>query len=356
MPFLSALPSTTETQAQVFNLGSVLSVIGLFFAVLGLVNPRLELQLKLRPWWGKSILIAFFTGCVVALAGSFVEPIQHFFGIKTKSPMIEVLLMPNTLELIGGAIVIVSIGLFVWLWLTKLPPFGRRNHMIYIKTVLLAIAAHKNLSTLLEELVSVADSIVCEAVKYKEPRDDRGDEAQTMQNEISYSALATIDALSDQDVTNLMVTNCPRVGMVLLTLLKKYKCAEKNIGHSFVEALSRASLLNPNSVLSRERDFEGLGFFKNFTKTLYGDEYFVNGYDTLGAWRSYERGHVNRSTVENYCKALREALALKDMSPQQVKKGIERLSSPIPKITKGIEEKNWRYDCEEGEMLDQIVH
>jgi len=69
-------------------------------------------------------------------------------------------------------------------------------------------------------------------------------------------------------------------------------------GHALSQEILHQSFVNRDSLLMREVDYSGLGYFKQFRDKVFGEKLIINSnYRPLQAWKYYEEGAT--------CKTLR---------------------------------------------------
>lgn len=334
-----------------FSLGEAIAAIALVGIFYERLTPKLRFRIRLYPSWFRTAIGCFSIGVFLPFLAAL--PMIGY-------PTVALIGYPIFWELIGAFLIFVAVIIVIIIYISEVQ-FNKKNHHNFVKASFAIIAQGDKEAqlTLADDLFSSCDNIIIFAKKFDRFK-ARRKEIQGEQYEIEpvvASANRLFALLSDRNFCTLLATKKPGVVIKFLDGLRNCNY----VGNVFIDEIAAQALLNPDSILSREEDYQGLGFFRIFTTALFGHYNFLEHYRPLQAWQPWRKGeHLTITAVENYCKALKVALknSLSNLDgisePAALYVAIEALTHPMYYLIKGIKNQNWDSSNIESEILNLI--
>ena len=283
-----------------FTIGSLISVIALVLAFSQLARPVTRFRIQASKMINLKLLFALFLFGILCV---FVASTLPF----TPGHALPLLGYPVFWELLAG-VVFVAPALVLIVVVSIRPAFSQRNALAYMRACIGLIARGKD-----EDLGELADEIAV-SVKpiFEECKTfDSYAAQQARESGKSYEvkdstkiAFTILDLWSDKKFCRSIVTRAPATAIEIFTHLVATHPSSGG-GYSLSQQLMHEAFENRESILMREEDYSGLGFFKQFRNTAFGSWKFIDSqYRPLQGWRSYE-GKVGVWQVQKYSECLK---------------------------------------------------
>lgn len=339
---------------QIFTLGEAVATLSLVGLATQLKSARLSFRTELHRGKYISAIVLFVLGILMPFVSSLLIALNH-----TPVPVIG---YPIFWEFTGATMVFIAGGLIFIIGTSK-ARFTRKNHSYFLNAVVRNISTGetKGMLGLMGDLYHSADNIAEFVSQY-----DRAEASARRKLHQPYltrpevmSALDLLNVMSDEEFCKLMVTRSPNVAIKLVNALANYRCWNSG-GHNFVRQLATQAFTQRNSLLSREKDYEGLGYINAFSKSLFGNFEVVQHYRPLSGWNFYENDAISYLAIKNYARALQVALGSSAVQldntvhPSELYDGLDRLSYPVHRLIQKIQSQNWEYGTDEGKILLNI--
>lgn len=268
-----------ENPNPYFTLGNLLSVLALLLAISQLSRPIIKFRLIAKNLRSK-ILIALST---IAVTSIFIATALPFMPGK-KPPLIG---YPVTWE-VFSALLFLSIGIYIILTVTKPAKFTKTNAENYLQATLSAVAKgdEQLLSELTDEIITSVSNVTTQALKLEAINIENDQGKIDRVPNLTRVALTILDVWSDKRLCEIMVCRSPASAIEIICELKKLP--HSRVGSVLSQEIINQAFENKNSILYREADYSGLGFFKNFTHICFDDWDFISGpHRPLDAWSLY---------------------------------------------------------------------
>lgn len=280
-----------------FTLGHLLSVIALLLALSQLSGPIIKFRVRSHRISYK----ALFTTAIIAIASIFIATVLPFIPGRAL-PLIG---YPIFWELLS-AVLFVSAGIYVILKITKPAKFTSKNAEQYLTATVFFIAkeGEERLNELAEEIHSSVSDVVNESRKYNryQARSAKERKEKYYISDTTRIANTILNAWSDKCFCKSIVCRSPATAIEIITRLAEDSNAYT--GRALCNEIINQSFENDSSLLNREEKYSGLGFFKNFMQTCFGEWQFVNGsYRPLQSWRHY-KSTLKGWKVHKYCECV----------------------------------------------------
>lgn len=309
-----------------FSIGDAVAAIALVLAFTQLITPTLKFRLTVSS---KAAWVA---------AGLFLVAVIFIFvaAILPNIPGAAVPLLgyPIFWEVTGGVLVVcASLLLSVYL---RAVVFNEKNYKKFFHTSLSIIARgnEQDLRALADEVRNSAPAIIEAAYQYDQDlarQTKVGNKGYAVPEQTEY-ALALLDLLSDERFCTLLVNAAPATALNFIQEIIKYGSRER-AGYAFVQQVVKQSFISDNSILHREQEYYGLGHFKTFTRTVFGDYRFIaSAYRPLQAWPHWQEEFSTRKIIQKYstviCTAFEAYFEAKDYGqyPAALYVGVEHLA------------------------------
>jgi hypothetical protein len=290
-------PSALAT-ASYFTIGQVISVIALLLAFSQLTKPIIQFRIRVRKIRYASALVA----CALAILFVFVAAILPFIPGKP-TPLIG---YPVFWEILAGIFFVIIASVLI-IAISAKPIFKRRNARAYLNACASVIAKGNDddLRELADEIRPAIKSIFNECASFnpnaKRTAEREGKEYKV--HEATQIAFTVLDLWSDKSLCKNIVCKAPATAIEIFERLIKEDPFRRS-GYAICQQLMHQAFINRDSILMREEDYSGLGFFKHFRNTLFGNwEFIESRYRPLQGWRFYEE-EVWPWQVKKYCECL----------------------------------------------------
>lgn len=283
-----------------FTIGHLLSLIALLLAFSQLTKPIIKFRLMANNLKYRLFIFLIAT----AVVSVFVATVLPFIP----GPAIPLLGYPVFWEVLS-ALLFIGIGTYLIVLISKPVMFTNKNALKYFQTTMSFIAKgdEKGLVELAEEINSSIPIIVKEAKKFNHWKareaKERGEVYKV--DELTKISNSILDVWSDKQFCKILVCRAPASAIKLISNL----AINPNItvGYALSNQIINQSFENEDSILNREENFSGLGFFKNFMTEIFGDIKFVSSqYRPLQSWRHY-KNTIEDWKVEKYCECTKMA-------------------------------------------------
>ncbi|NQT02161.1 MAG: hypothetical protein HQ580_09065 [Planctomycetes bacterium] len=201
----------------------------------------------------------------------------------------------------------------IWLlWnISKPAKFHSSNYKRFLDgcTSLIARGNEPDLRELADEIFDSIEGIVKECKKYNSGRahlaKEKGERYEI--SEYTKYVLTLLDLWSDAKFCQLMVCYVPKTANEIFTQINKQGLYYSG-GYALVHQLVRQAFMNKTSILYKEEDYFGLGHFKTFTNTVFGNcELIESNLNPLPAWRGWNDESLGPWMIEKYTEALNVA-------------------------------------------------
>lgn len=284
--FLGACQYDPEKPTTYFTIGQLVSVVALLVTFLGLAKPIVLFRLRtarvsIRTF--KSLGAAGIS-CVF-LSALLPLPLIPY-------PAWPVLGYPIFWEFLAGLILTISSICFIKITHTK-AVFRRDNAQAFMEGCqsIIAKGNEETLAALAEEIEGSIRPAILECAAFLAKRR----EAEAAQEPIEPStftrtAFTLFELWSDKEFCRSVVCKVPTTAVkffeqVRQELNQPHLIYQTQPARSFCDQLLQQAFLNHNSILYREEHYSGLGFFMPFTKAVFLDYKFVDGfYRPLQSW------------------------------------------------------------------------
>lgn len=281
-----------------FTIGQLISVVALFLAFSQLAKPIIRFRISAT----KINLKILFSLFVLAIVCVFIASLLPSIPV----PVLPHLSYSILLEFSAGILfVIPAIRLIIAV--SKSPVFTRRKSKAYLNacTALIARGNYDDLRELADEISVSVKSILEECKTYDsfEARraKERGEVYQVLES--TKIAFTILDLWSDKSFCRNIVCNAPATAINIFDQLVCNQQFER-AGYALIQQLIHQAFRNRESILVREENFSGLGFFKPFMNTVFGNWRFLeSNYRPLQAWRYYKE-NIEAWQVKKYCECL----------------------------------------------------
>lgn len=284
-----------------FTIGQLISVIALLLAFSQLTKPIIKFRVRARKVNSTAAMLAsgFAIACI------FSATILPFMPGKAW-PLLG---YPVVYEILAGLVFVIVAGWLLWA-ISNPPSFHGKNADAYFKACGSIIAKGKedDLGELADEIFVAVNAILDECSRY-DHNAARQAERTGQEYPIKEStriAFTILDLWSDKAFCRSIVCRAPS------TALRIFKGLIHHVqlvpGYALSQQLVHQAFMNRESILMREEDYSGLGFFKEFRNTVFGDWHFVDSrYRPLESWRPYEE-QVHPWQVKKYTECLKTSL------------------------------------------------
>jgi hypothetical protein len=281
-----------------FTIGQLISVIALFLAFSQLTKPMIRFRIRAA----KINLEFIFSLFVLAIICVFIASLLPSIPV----PVLPHLSYSILLEFIAGLLFVVT-ALILIVAVSKKPVFTRRKSKAYLNacTALIARGNDDDLRELADE-ISVSVKLIFEECKTYDSFEahrakERGKVYQV--HESTKIAFTILDLWSDKSFCKNIVCKSPATAIEIFDQLISNQEFER-AGYALSQQLINQAFVNRESILMREEDYSGLGFFKPFRNTVFGNWRFIeSNYRPLQAWQYYEE-NIEAWQVEKYCECL----------------------------------------------------
>ena len=286
-----------------FSIGEAIASIALLFAFFQLATPTSRFRLAVRPtmkWVALGLFVlAFF--CVVGAA-----MIPSVLGY-----VIPVVGFPIFWEVLAGLLVVSGVSLLGFIY-ARPASFTKRSFKPYFYACSRTISSgdEHELRLLAAEVSHAAYAIVDAAKRFDREMGQANHAAdrERIAKSISGYAAPLLDLFSDERFARAMVEAAPMGAARFLEFLGQGP-TDNQVGYSFVEQVVRQALLSENSMLHKEEELYGLGHFKWFTRTVFGNYRLVSSaYRPLNAWDGVGDEYTTPNVIEKYGRALKMAV------------------------------------------------
>ncbi len=347
---------SANSSFSLYTLGDAVASLALAGVVVQLATPRFRFQLALHP---RMRLISF----ILYIAGGLFMPLVAGVLPYIPGKAIPGLGYPAFWEILGYILVLIATFIIYRLLHSKII-FSHKNHHVFVEKCLSGIAKGSNdmLSVVTEVLRDSTSSLIKYAAKY-DPNAARQAKIQGLDykpDEATLSADALLRFISDEKLCKYIVVSDPGVAISIVKELIKYKDSLKYLpAERFITQIVRQALLHSDSILSREKNYEGLGHINIFLTTVFSDPWIISHYRPLQAIHFYERNQITLVSIKNYCKGITaafEVLVTQDpcRGMSAWGEGMEQLSSALYYILIKVKDENWLHNTEANECAIEI--
>ena len=277
-----------------FTLGNLLSVIALLLAISQLTRPIIKFRIRSHNFSYKTLV----TLLAIAISSVFLATILPFIP-GTALPVIG---YPVFWELLSASL-FVGAGIYVIWAITKPAKFSPKNAEEYLNATVSFIAkgGKERLNDLAEEIYPSISDVIEKANKFDRCRARAAKERNEVYevSKITKIANTILRVWSDRLFCEAIVCRSPDSAIQIIADLGK--ASNSGVGHALSNEIINQSFENNSSILNREEQYSGLGFFKSFTRQCFSDWRFVEGtYRPLESWTHY-RNTLTDWKVVKYC-------------------------------------------------------
>ena len=283
-----------------FTIGQLISVIALLLAFSQLTKPIIRFRVSAN----KVNYAAAIFAAVFAIACIFIATILPFIPGKA----LPLFGYPAFWEVLAGLIFVIVAGRLLRV-ITRAPSFAK-NAEAYLRacTAIIAKGKEDDLGELADEIASAVIAIFDESKQYDH---NAAREAQRLGQEYPIKpstemAFTVLDLWSDKAFCRSIICRAPSTALRIFEGLIQHN--QDTPGYALSRQLVHQSFMNRDSILMREEDYSGLGFFKAFRNTVFGHWHFVESrYRPLESWKFYEEP-ILPWQVKKYCECLETSL------------------------------------------------
>lgn len=284
-----------------FTLGDLLSVIAILLAISQLTSPIIRFRIRAHNLSNKLLVVLALT----AIISIFLSTILPF----VPGEAIPLVGYPIFWELLS-AFILVGVGAYVILIITKTAKFKQKNAEQYLDATISYIAKgdEEQLNKLAEEIYPSISSVIKEAKAYDKYQYMSAKEKGEIYEVTKTTKIANtiLDAWSDKLFCQTIVCKSPVSAIEIIAQLSKNPSTSQ--GRALCNEIINQAFENENSILNREEKYSGLGFFKNFMLQCFSNWNFVNGgYRPLQSWEYY-RSSQKGWKVRKYCECINIAV------------------------------------------------
>jgi Ca2+/Na+ antiporter len=314
-----------------FSIGEAIATIAIIIVILQLIDPIKKFRIEVSRTRIRVFYIIFFIAIVSVLFSATLP-----FIPGEALPFIG---YPVFWEVLSG-IAIMGVVIYLLYRIHKPVKISRKNYKQFFAGCrrILYKGKEGDLTDFADEIYFSIDEIVKEAKRY-----DRYDayfankEGKKYEiSEYTRHVLVILDMLSDEQFCRVMVCYSPQTVIKLFKEIVAHKLF-KSGGHFLVQQLVEQAFNNKNSVLYKEDEYYGLGIFKSFTKTAFGNLRLVeSGLRPLDAWNPWRCRKNESWAIEKYAYALKvavlgyiEARGGDQQLPVGIKSGMEQLIDTV---------------------------
>jgi hypothetical protein len=304
LEFLKQFPYDPDSPNRIyFSIGEAIAAIVIFLAFTQFTRPIVRFRLATGFFKQTTAYILF----LIAILLVFLAAILPFIPGKPK----PVWGYPVLWEVIAG--LLFSFGTLFFLWrISRRAKLNRYNYKNYLQGCLSLIARgnESDLSELAEEISYSIKEVVKTCKKFN--RDKRyfakQEGKQYEISEFTRYALTLLDTWSDEKFCQIIVCHVPQTAIKFFHEVNEQELYNSG-GYAFVNQLVRQAFTNKSSMLHREDEFYGLGHFKTFTKSLFGNYALIEShFRPLQAWDYWREENLEPWKISKYAKTLCIAL------------------------------------------------
>ena len=285
-----------------FSVGSAVTAIALVLAFSQMMGPirRFRVRTGILPAW---LAYGLF---VVGIGLVFVAAVLPFVPGEALVPWRYPVLWE-----IGGGLLIVLAALSFLSSVNMRAKFNRFNYKRFLEgcTSIISTGREDSCRELAVEIRGSIGRVVEACKKFDRFKAYRAREEGTKYEVTEYTryAFTLMDVWSDAMFCRIVVCHAPGTGVELFEQIRQQRLYESG-GYSLVNQMVRQAFLNRDSILYREEDFYGLGHFKNFTYSVFGNYELIESYfRPLQAWSYWEDEDSESWKVEKYAKVVNMA-------------------------------------------------
>ena len=303
-----------------FSIGEAAATLAVFFTVTQFLRPVYKFRISvgyLRIFHINALLIGTFVSVLLATLIPNV-------GLSS----IPVVGYPVFWEFLGGLQFFVAVCALMAVVSTP-AKFTHQNHHRFFVGIAQTIARSnpEELADLSREISSNASALFSAGNQLRRYQDPSAFVLFSRRREIEFfsTAVSILEVLSDETFCRIAVTKNPFCAFHLIRAAKM----EPNYaraGGPLISTLLEQAINDETSILHREKDFSGLGHFKEFFNHTFSDYSFIEGdYHPLSRWHfdidSITANKINRLTNAFYeatkgylltDNTMNEAMALKN--------------------------------------------
>ena len=214
-------------------------------------------------------------------------------------------------EIIAGLFFV--IGAFGFFWtINRHAKLSSKNFkpFFYECYSLIEKGNEKDLRELAEEIFNSIEEVINESNKYtrKELNWVKGNNSNFETSEYTKYALSLLDIWSDSKFCEIIVCNVPTTAIELFHQIDEQNFYHSG-GYSLVQQIIHKSYYTQSSILHREEDFKGLGHFKSFTKTVFGNYQLIEShFRPFQAWEYLDEDDIKTWQIKKYCETINVSL------------------------------------------------
>lgn len=281
-----------------FTIGQLVSVIALLLAFSQLTKPIIKFRIEAHKIDYKRPIIF----CVLSIVSIFLASILPFLPGKAW-PLLG---YPVFWEVLAGLMLVGVAGRLLFA-ISKKASFGRQKAEAYLKACesVIAKGSDDDLRELADEIHPAIKPIIDECNSYS-PVAARAAEAHGQEYHLekaTRTAFTILDLWSDRSFCRNIVCKAPATAIQIFDQLI-HNDRSGVAGYALTQQLIHQAFVNRDSILMREEDYSGLGFFKQFRNTVFKEWRFIEGtHRPLQAWASNEE-EVHSWQVKKYTECL----------------------------------------------------
>lgn len=286
-----------------FSIGELIGVIALLMAFLQLSKPIIKFRIRVGCVSEKIIYGLFFVAIIFVLLSAILP-----FIPGTAVPLLG---YPVFWEVSAGFFFVFGSTILIR-GITKKSVFSKRNAYNYLNgcTSIIAKGNEEDLRELADEISKSIEPIVKQCKKYDR---DKATEAEVRGRpyeveEATQIALRILDLWSDPTFCKNIICRSPGTAIEVFKQIINYKLYSGG-GSTLTQELLNQAFSNQDSILMRESQYSGLGFFNLFTKTVFDNRELVeSNHRPLQAWKDYREEQIKPWQAEKYCSCLHIAI------------------------------------------------
>ena len=285
-----------------FSIGQLIAAIALFLAFTQLKKPIIKFRIIVGKIKDKTINIIFIIAIIFVFIAAFLPFIPGH--------SIPFLGYPIFWEFIAGGL-FVGGAIYLIITINKQALFSSKNAKYFLKecTSMIAKGNDEELRELADEINVSIEPIIkqCKSYDVLKARDAKERGEQYELDIATAIAFSILDLWSDKSFCKNIVCKVPRTASEIFKQIINYKLYD-NGGYALTRELLHQAFSNQDSILMKESDYSGLGFFKKFTNTIFNNWEFVeSNHRPLQSWEYYEN-QIKPWQVEKYCSCLKMSI------------------------------------------------
>lgn len=278
--------------------GEIVAAISFLLAFIQFLRPIHRFRIQTRIKYGS---IPFYL--------LFFLSISLIFTAKAPSLFYRITLPYSPyFECIAAITIPIAMGWMLWAALKPLK-FKNTNRKRYFDgcAKILVSGNPSDLGELANEISFSSKEIVSACKNYTANPVEEIAKAEKKESIPTYTAYAlnVLNLLSDTLFCKKVVSNAPTLAVILVKEIQKQDLYEFG-GSAFIRQIIKQSILNEDSILYRETDYEGLGHYKLFTNAFFKNYAFLESkFRPMDAWEYWRDENITLWKVKKYGELLK---------------------------------------------------